>query len=104
MNPQTGFTLYNIPAQIWQGWFCLTAQWQVCFDFLFQFLFQLCYVDLTWAPDLRSVQATMASFNFLNVRKNMEPDQIFLTRADQNCDGFNIINQNFQQQMTRDGK
>jgi hypothetical protein len=34
----------------------------------------------------------------------MEPDQIFLTRADQNCNGFNIINQNFQQEMTGDGK
>jgi hypothetical protein len=28
----------------------------------------------------------------------MEPDQIFLTRADQNCDVFNnIVNENFQQ-------
>jgi hypothetical protein len=26
--------------------------------------------------------------NFLNVRKNMEPDQIFLSRADQHCDVF----------------
>ena len=34
----------------------------------------------------------------------MEPDQIFLTRADQNCDVFGIMNQNFQQQMTTDGK
>ena len=52
------------------------------------------------------MQATIASFNFLNVRKviNMEPDQIFLTKADQNCDVFSIINEYFQQQMTRDGK
>jgi predicted DNA-binding protein with PD1-like motif len=28
----------------------------------------------------------------------MEPGQIFLTRADQNCDVFNIVNENFQQQ------
>jgi hypothetical protein len=44
------------------------------------------------------VQATMDECT------NMEPDQIFLTRADQNCDIFSIMNQNFQQQMTRDGK
>jgi hypothetical protein len=51
------------------------------------------------------VQATMASFNFLKyVRKNMEPDQIFSTRADQNYDVFNVINENFQQEMTGDGK
>jgi hypothetical protein len=29
MNPQTGFALYNIPAQNGKVGFVLTAQWQV---------------------------------------------------------------------------